>query len=58
METLHTSANYNDVDTNLANIISINMFNVFGDGSEDYDFNHDSNELYFESQGCTYTFLT
>lgn len=58
METLNTAVNYNDVDINLANIIAMNTINVFGDGSEDHDFDNDPNELYFELHSCTYAFLT
>jgi len=58
MDTLYTSLNSNDVDVNLANIIAMNTFDIFGDDSENYDFDYEPNEFYYELKGCTYTFLT
>ena len=47
METLNTFVNYSDFDINLANIIAMNTLNVFGDGSEDHDFDHDHDLVYY-----------
>lgn len=48
METLYTSVNYNDVDTNLANIIAMNTSDDYGEETEDFDFDFDCDldELY------------
>lgn len=44
METLYTSIDYNEVTTNLANIIAIN--NEDSEETEYYDFDCDLDELY------------
>jgi len=46
METLYTSIDYNEVNTNLANIIAINTSDEYGEETEDYDFDCHLDELY------------
>ena len=45
METFYTSVDFNEVDTNLANIIAMNTSDGYDD-DEDYDLDCDLNDLY------------
>jgi hypothetical protein len=46
METFYTSVDYNEVDTNLANIIAMNTSDDYGEETEDYDFDCDIDDLH------------
>jgi hypothetical protein len=46
METFYTSVDYNEVDTNLANVIAMNTSDDYGEETEDYDFDCDIDDLH------------
>lgn len=48
MEIIYTSVNCNELDVNLANIVAMNIYDIYEDDSEDYDLDYDSNDFYNE----------
>ena len=50
MENYYTSVDYNEIDTNMRNIIEMNTAKNQEDDTEDYDLDYDPNSLYYELQ--------
>jgi hypothetical protein len=53
METIYTSIDQNELDSDLGNIITMNTIDGYDDDAEDYDLDYDPNDFYYELQAMS-----